>query len=322
MSISIIAGLTFLTTKSLQSTSTLISRSSSFTPVQTSSPSQPTSSPASTTVSFPGLQASSGLPTTTSYPATSTSASIDGDGTSTTAQTSTSDVTTSSSVFSTTPTTTSLPSSPSAAWTGTIAGTAVGCAIAGILVGLAAAFILLRRRRIGSAEKLDGVPTNHDPKPIIGAIPFGYETSSEVLFRQPLLDATPDGDIVREVQCLGVLVRQHVESHYHDRPTSADLATLTRLLVDLGFGAGDRGLSRGARAVAALCHEPATRQMGLRRVLLHVLFASIDHRSAGSLSLLPAPVVEFLRAIPRDEDHGMSNAQGMYTTKQAQLQHH
>ncbi|KAF7554293.1 hypothetical protein G7Z17_g3033 [Cylindrodendrum hubeiense] len=185
--------------------------------------------------------------------------------------------------------------------TGAIAGAAVGCAIAGLLFGFAAAFILLRRRW----KKNDARPHNttiiaptHESKDYasIAASPSGTEIELDPF----LLAATPDKEICTELQALSVLIHQHVEAHYDSRSIIANPSTLSQGLINLGFAPGS-GLS--VDDIAALCIQPESRQSALRQVISHIIFRSIDVNSRSSLSMLPAPLAAFLQSIPPAEQH-------------------
>ncbi|KAH8686487.1 hypothetical protein BGZ61DRAFT_355615 [Ilyonectria robusta] len=184
--------------------------------------------------------------------------------------------------------------------TGAIAGAAVGCAVAGLIFGFVVAWLLLRRRwRKNDTGRPDGVAaiaTTPESKDYasVSVTPSG----SEAQIDQFLLIATPDKEIGTELQSLGDLIHQHVENHYEFGPSPASASVLSQSLVNLGFTQGS-GLS--ANALAALCIRPESRQAGLRHVLSHIIFRSIDLNSRSSLSMLPAPLAAFLQSIPPAE---------------------
>ncbi|KAH7009908.1 hypothetical protein EDB80DRAFT_415291 [Ilyonectria destructans] len=188
--------------------------------------------------------------------------------------------------------------------TGAIVGAAVGCAFAGLIFGLAAAWLLLRRRWTkNDTSRPDGVAviaTSPESKDYssVSVNPSG----SEAQIDQFLLIATPDKEIGTELQSLGDLIHQHVENHYEFGPSPASASVLSQSLVNLGFTQSS-GLS--ADAIAALCIQPESRQAGLRHVLSHIIFRSIDVNSRSSLSMLPAPLAAFLQSIPpAEQQHG------------------
>ncbi|PHH79471.1 hypothetical protein CDD80_4698 [Ophiocordyceps camponoti-rufipedis] len=127
-----------------------------------------------------------------------------------------------------------------------------------------------------------------EPKTVVAA---------DMQLHQFLLEPTPDKEIAREVQSLGSLIQQHVDSHYHMGAVVAETDILKESLVRLEIP--------DAAAVAELCLEPETRQVGLQHVILRVVFASIDVHShiRTELSMLPESVAAFLEEAPlRRED--------------------
>ncbi|KAF4991633.1 hypothetical protein FDECE_13981 [Fusarium decemcellulare] len=174
--------------------------------------------------------------------------------------------------------------------TGALAGIAVGCAVAGILIGLAAAWLLFRRRRRGqddrttvSLEEPRAFATVEKPSPVV--------TDDSTSLNHFLLDATPDREIEAELQALAHLIDQHVEKYYHLNPV-ADVSVLSNHLATLGF------FFHGAEAVAATCARPESRYVGLRHVISQVIFKSLDVYSQSAISMLPAPLNIFLDSMP------------------------
>ncbi|KAJ6438717.1 G2/mitotic-specific cyclin cdc13 [Purpureocillium lavendulum] len=186
---------------------------------------------------------------------------------------------------------------------GAVAGIAVGCLLAGLAVGLVAACLLLKRRYKRPAVA-EGPVSHAEVKP--------YEDSgaaSDIQLGQFLLEATPDRDIAREIQSLGELIRQHVESNYHAEPVAADKGGLERSLARLGFSdETETGPTR--QLLVALCLDPKTRYAGLQHVILRVIFANIGVDPLGGHSLLPPPVAAFLQAIPSPEAHQANELPG------------
>jgi hypothetical protein len=177
--------------------------------------------------------------------------------------------------------------------TGAIAGAAVGCLIAGLLLGFAAAFFLLRRRK--QAEQ-NGAGTSDDGKAYYTAPSPAAET--KVQLDKFLLDSSPDKEIASELRSLGTLIQQHVENNYHLQPVQEDPRVLAASLAQLGVVNGG---SLAPDALAQLALEPNTRQVALQHVISQVLFTSVDVSSRSALSMLPAPLAAFLRSIPPKE---------------------
>ncbi|KZL81096.1 hypothetical protein CI238_12724 [Colletotrichum incanum] len=213
----------------------------------------------------------------------------------------------------TTPSPSSMGEQTSGVSTGSLAGTAVGCLIGGLILGGLAAFLLLRRkwkRQSGPRRFDEGhVSVTIEPKGNGAADPGS--PSNDFLLSQFLLDATPDKDIAAELQSLGELIHLHVENNYHLQKVQQNLSAVTESLLNLGF---NKSLGLGPETVASLCLDPKTRQVGLKHVVSYVIFNSIDFHSRSRLSVLPAPVAAFLQSLP-DDDHGNTHASSLALSK-------
>lgn len=206
------------------------------------------------------------------------------------------------------PTPTSQPSSSHSSGlpTGAIAGIAIGCALAGLVVGLVAAFCFFRRK--GQRRRsVDHVVLHHEPKTYVTD---DATVTHDLQLKQFMLEATPDRDIVQETESIGALIEQHVETYYHAEPLRADTRILVSALMQLGFSTSNSPASLDAQHATALCIHPRSRQVGLRHVIMRVLFSNIDTKSPHSPSLLPAPVASFIRAIPSAENDRLNDSQG------------
>ncbi|KAB5536130.1 hypothetical protein GE09DRAFT_1291073 [Coniochaeta sp. 2T2.1] len=195
-----------------------------------------------------------------------------------------------------TPTATEAPSPGTNA--GLVAGVAVGCLIAGALLGLILAFFFYRRRarsysRYNPPVSAESKPFHQSPPP--AAVQDRFQ------LRQFLLDSSPDKEIASELHSLGGLIQQHVENNYHLRPAHVDPRALAVFLTQLGIR--DRG-SLTPETIAALALEPGTRQVALQHVISQVIFTSVDVSSRSHLSMLPAPIAAFLQSIPPKENGG------------------
>ncbi|KAK3349839.1 hypothetical protein B0T25DRAFT_250163 [Lasiosphaeria hispida] len=187
---------------------------------------------------------------------------------------------------------------------GLVAGVAVGCLIAGALLGLAAAFFFIRRRNSQASEAIHhSAPTIVESKAFNGQPPLPAEKQFQL--SQYLLDSNADKEIADELRSLGTLIQQHVENSYHLHPVQVDPRALGMSLVQLGLG---NGISLTPEAIVNLALEPRTRFAALQHVISQVVFSSIDVSSRSQLSMLPAPIAAFLQSIPPNEK-GESNAQ-------------
>ncbi|KAL6691291.1 hypothetical protein J3F84DRAFT_387276 [Trichoderma pleuroticola] len=190
--------------------------------------------------------------------------------------------------------------------TGATAGIAVGCAAAGLIIGLLAALLLFRRRKGKGVTDIARAPIVVESKePPSTENIDGIGSVAGVQLGQFLLDGAPDQEIVSELQALSELIRQHVEDYYTLQPVDVSVGTLSQSLQNLGLGSSGSGLT--TEAIATLCTNSYSRQIGLRYVISNVLFASIDFHSRSSLSMLPGLATGLLQSIPGPEYGGNNN---------------
>ncbi|KAF5718324.1 hypothetical protein FGLOB1_1698 [Fusarium globosum] len=172
---------------------------------------------------------------------------------------------------------------------GPVAGVAIGCLVAGLALGLIAAFLLFRRRRRGKPANEGFVLADQkytEPKDGTQVIVSSSRHDAEL--SQFLLEATPDKDLQAELRSLSELIYQHVENYYRRPQVQADPAEVAQSLTHIGYSPEASGLQ--ADTLAAICLSPKTSQVGLRHVLSHVIFRSLDFNSGSSLSMLPLEV--------------------------------
>ncbi|QPC79643.1 hypothetical protein HYE68_010395 [Fusarium pseudograminearum] len=172
---------------------------------------------------------------------------------------------------------------------GAVAGVALGCVVAGLTIGLVAAFILFRRRRksTNSSPGFIALESRHvesKTEPQVNVVSSTHDAELE----QFLLDATPDKEIQAELRSLSELIYQHVETYYHGPQVLASSAEVAQCLVHIGYSPELSGLQ--AEAVAAVCLAPRTSRVGLRHVLSHIIFRRLDFNSGGNLSMLPPAI--------------------------------
>lgn len=233
-------------------------------------------------------------PTTVPKPSVQTTTTETTTTETTTAEALTSETGSSTSSVETTTSTPTLPTNSkgsSTVSTGALAGAAVACGIGGILLGCAVAWLLLRRR-LRHARSRVAPPVFVEDKVDAKVTPAAtiVSTSGETQLNQYLLDTIPDGDIEAELQALGQLIDQHVETHYTSGPTTS-VEVLSQALLKLGF-------TRNADAVAALCMKVDTRHAALRHIIAQVIFWSIDIHSRKPFSMLPTPIASFINSMP------------------------
>ncbi|KAK4064129.1 uncharacterized protein Triagg1_9108 [Trichoderma aggressivum f. europaeum] len=190
--------------------------------------------------------------------------------------------------------------------TGATAGIAVGCAAAGLIIGLLAALLLFRRRKARGAADITHAPILVEPKePPSTEYLDGIGSVAGTQLGQFLLDGAPDQEIVSELQALGELIRQHVQDYYTLQPVDASVGELSQSLQNLGLGSSGSGLS--TEEIVTLCSSSYSRQIGLRHVISTVIFGSIDFHTRSSLSMLPGPAAGLLQSIPGAEYGGNNN---------------
>ncbi|KAF5603422.1 hypothetical protein FPCIR_1352 [Fusarium pseudocircinatum] len=172
---------------------------------------------------------------------------------------------------------------------GPVAGVAIGCLVAGLALGLIAAFLLFRRRRrVKPANEGFVLADQKYTEPKDGPQVIVSSSRHDAELSQFLLEATPDKDLQAELRSLSELIYQHVENYYRRPQVQADPAEVAQSLINIGYSPEASGLQ--ADAVAAICLSPKTSQVGLRHVLSHAIFRSLDFNSGSSLSMLPLAV--------------------------------
>ncbi|KAH6955116.1 hypothetical protein DER45DRAFT_329865 [Fusarium avenaceum] len=192
------------------------------------------------------------------------------------------------------------PSSSGGISGGAVAGAAIGCLIAGLALGLIAAFILFRRRRRNSSVSPDFIQaTRLDPEPKGGPQVTIASSGHDAELSQFLLEATPDKEIQAELRSLSELIYNHVENYYHGPQVQANSIEVAQSLVNIGYSPELSGLP--AETVSAVCLAPKTWHVGLRHVISHIIFRSLDFGSVSGLSMLPIPVAAMALANPSAE---------------------
>ncbi|KAH8880210.1 hypothetical protein GQ53DRAFT_605744, partial [Thozetella sp. PMI_491] len=186
---------------------------------------------------------------------------------------------------------------------GAVAGTAIGCIIAGLLIGVIVSALIYRRRTKNTDREspYEAIVVQPESKTLPHTPPPPAPQYDQLQLSQYLLDTTPDKEIAGEMSSLGQLIQQHVENHYHLQPIQVSPAPLEQALVNLGFSQQN---SMDAGFVVALALDPRTRSLALRHVVSFICFSSIDFDSRSRLSMLPAPVAAFLQSVPPVERQG------------------
>ncbi|RGP76301.1 hypothetical protein FLONG3_5347 [Fusarium longipes] len=207
---------------------------------------------------------------------------------------------------------------------GAVAGVAIGCFFAGLLLGIGCLYFIRRSRKRSTRHRRRFRQTDI-PKDIdYGRSEIIDSPEHKVRLENIILQATPDKELVSMVKRLDVIVEQHVENYYHLQPIDFSISALAEELKGCGINEGLSGFD--ARIIAEWCLHPASRQLALQHVISHVLFRSIDCNFHAPISLLPEPAVGFLRSIrpidkTREDFSVMSVALSRWRTLSALLLH-
>ncbi|KAK7996570.1 hypothetical protein PG989_004610 [Apiospora arundinis] len=200
---------------------------------------------------------------------------------------------------------------------GSAAGIAIGCAVAGLVLGALAAFFLLRRRRRRTAQP-EQVHMSYAPgkgEDLAHSMAGG----DNMQLSEFLLSPKPDNEIVSDLRALDSLIRQHVENNYHLHPIQQSPKSLAQALTTLGLSGHSQ---RSPDDIARLTIDARTRVAALQHVITRVALQSttLSSGSGALVSMLPPSVAAFMHSVPATERH-RGNAEAMSTamTKWRQL---
>ncbi|KAH8899878.1 hypothetical protein GQ53DRAFT_835900 [Thozetella sp. PMI_491] len=179
--------------------------------------------------------------------------------------------------------------------TGEVAGIAIVCAAVGSVVGWTVSLLFYRWRhhfrKDGDTSDEEIIERKGPLSPVLSST----RASSEAA--QFLLEPTPDKELAAQVTEIGRLIQEHAETFYHLEQIQPKLGTLVQ-------GLGNMGVSRRSDMTSgeliSLVLNPYTRHAALQHVISIVVFKTVDFSARSRLSILPAPVAAFLRAIPPD----------------------
>jgi hypothetical protein len=101
------------------------------------------------------------------------------------------------------------------------------------------------------------------------------------------------------LRSLSELIYNHVGNYYHGPQVQANSVEVAQSLVNIGYSPELSGLP--AETVAAVCLSPKTCHVGLRHVISHIIFRSLDFDSASGLSMLPLSIAAMAQANPSAE---------------------
>lgn len=192
---------------------------------------------------------------------------------------------------------------------GAVAGLAIGCLIAGMLLGAVAAWILLRRKRQWEPPQSPSYyPVKEDTQEKLASIAAPFNRNLLPL-DQFFMDVKPDRDLVSELRALDRSIQRHVADYYHTQPVpegAVNPEDLALVLVKLGIAntinqGDDNGQQSLASHLSHLALDPSTRFQILRHVIMSVAFGSTALRSSSSISMLPPFVAAFARHLSETE---------------------
>jgi hypothetical protein len=159
----------------------------------------------------------------------------------------------------------------------------------------------IEKREYRPATAPASIPPSASEKPIHSS-PKAAQLDQHVdqQLDQHFLDTTPDAEIVREMQALGELIRQHVEYNYHSLPMDLAREQLFKELRSLGFS-----VNRSELLSALASFKWEVRQSILQHVVSTVIFSGVGFQVQQHHSLLPASMSLFLSQIaPASRDAG------------------
>ncbi|KAH8898752.1 hypothetical protein GQ53DRAFT_836811 [Thozetella sp. PMI_491] len=197
---------------------------------------------------------------------------------------------------------------------GVVAGIAIACLIAGLVIGVVAAFFLLRKNRGSKGYRPAEAAVTHqgfeyEPKGAAGAVtppppgltPAVASVRDNYELAHFLTAPASDNDLSRELQSLGYLVQQHVESNYHVKPIAENQGVLAEALHDIGQG-------DTAATVAPLAFNSETRHAAIQHTIASAIFTSLSFGRQTPVSMLPASAAAFAHE-QTPIQHGKENSE-------------
>ncbi|KAH6638769.1 hypothetical protein C7974DRAFT_329428 [Boeremia exigua] len=202
---------------------------------------------------------------------------------------------------------------------GSVAGVAIGCLIAGALIAGLVLWVCRSRRtskRIDHNETSaialispEKGPLTHT-KSITGSLAI---VDVDGALPQPLEDQAISGEITK----ISSLIKNHVQSYYHNKVVNLGLIDLDDITA-LG-----KVLPFPARKLSALLDDPATREVALRFCIAWAIISRIQSHGTSADSLLPpevcTPMREIMNANDKSKAHVLRSARWRVTT--AELLH-
>lgn len=155
---------------------------------------------------------------------------------------------------------------------GAVAGIAIGCTIASVVI-VSAVFLLVQRV--------------HRRPPNLNPIPLSMR----------VLDYLPQGmghkELRQEFSQLETQIKTYVVNFFHDRPVHATTVNADKLLAMLG-GADDHSSNQWSTQLCDTSNN--NRSIALRMYIARVLWARVDPRGVPDTTLLPVEVIHCYQA--------------------------
>lgn len=194
--------------------------------------------------------------------------------------------------------------------TGAVVGIAIGCAVAGLIIGLLASVLLLRTRRRPAARQEIGPHAgarSPDSRAVMATPTVPVAGASDL--DQFLPVPKSEKELADELQSLGHLIMQHVEDNYVTHVAHAK-EPLSLVLWDLGLRDGEDTMPTVCQ-LEAMALDPNKRVSALQHVIARVIFGSMTIKWMGKTSLLPPSVLSLVREMPPCEKH-TGSPEGIY----------
>ncbi|KAH8890865.1 hypothetical protein GQ53DRAFT_841837 [Thozetella sp. PMI_491] len=181
---------------------------------------------------------------------------------------------------------------------GIVVGIGIICSVGGFLLGLLAyaAVRYLHRRKTDSFSIFRSGHLAFHPVQGEKCLEGSGQDVGDLGLKGCLPNGADDGTLVSLVATVADLVAVHTQVYYHIEPVGTDFEALTTSLVNLGI---DESSAADLEGLALL---PSTRRLAVRHVICWAIFSNLDLHSIGQYSLLPTPVLSFLRSASRDWD--------------------
>lgn len=194
---------------------------------------------------------------------------------------------------------------------GAAAGIGIGCLIAGLLLGIAAAFCFFSRRRQrhgshGEVTEVAMAPSKSASYAQVGSGLKSQDDSGLPELKHFLLDSLSDQELAAELRDRHHLIQQHVENYYHFHSLDSTRVNRQSLFMALSQrGLGQAGSEGHSAETSLTCLGPEHKADRSSARLIHGDLQKHRSQCRSHLSMLPTSVAAFLQSLPPDEQHGL-----------------